>query len=129
MERLICGPPQSKRNGDSPRCVNHRIDEDPDLSLVSPIVGRAIALMAATTPRGPNGHEMLKGKEQDLNTRIAFAEAINFDTRYYNQRLQKEMTDLEPKITSLEARMKAKQVTKEELDRQKQDLAQPDDSA
>src|SRR5262249_217910 len=95
VERLICGPPQSKRNGDSPRWVNHRIDEDPDLSLVSPIVGRAIALMAATTPRGPNGHEMLKGKEQDLNTRIAFAEAINFDTRYYNQRLQKEMTDLE----------------------------------
>src|SRR5215471_7696135 len=33
-------------------------------------------------------HEMLKGKEQDLNTRIAFAEAVNSDTRSYNQRLQ-----------------------------------------
>jgi len=75
-------------------------------------------------------HEMLKGKEQDLNTRIAFAEAVNSDTRAYNQRLQKEVTDLEPKIASLETRMKAQRVTKEELQdlqsfRAKQSSASP----
>ena len=68
-------------------------------------------------------HEMLKGKEHDVDARIAFAEAVNSDTRQYNQRLQKEVADLEPKIATLEARVKTQQVTQQELDRQKQDLA------
>lgn len=74
-------------------------------------------------------HEMLKGKEQDVNARIAFAEAVNSDTRQYNQRLQQQVAELEPKIASLEARVKTQQVTRQELDRQKQALTQRIDDA
>ena len=64
-----------------------------------------------------------------MNARIAFAEAVNSDTRQYNQRLQQQVAELEPKIASLEARVKTQQVTRQELDRQKQALTQRIDDA
>ena len=74
-------------------------------------------------------HEALRGKENDLDVRIAFARGINEDTQQYNSRLQKEVADLEPKIANLEARTKRQQVTQAELTKQRQALGTKVDDA
>jgi hypothetical protein len=76
-----------------------------------------------------NRHEMLRGKEQDVNARVAFAQAINSDTRQYNERLQKDVADLEPRIATLETRVKAQQITRQELDQERQALTKRVDEA
>ena len=68
-------------------------------------------------------HEALRGRENDLDARITFAQGVNADTRQYNQRLRQEVADLEPKIANLEARMRAQQVTQRELADQRQALS------
>ena len=68
-------------------------------------------------------HEELAGKENDLDARVTFARGVNEDTQEYNARLQKEVNELEPKITELAAKKKNQEVTQRELEKQKQLLA------
>jgi hypothetical protein len=68
-------------------------------------------------------HEELAGKENDLDARITFARGVNEDTQEYNARLQKEVNELEPKITELAAKKKNQEVTQRELEKEKQALA------
>jgi hypothetical protein len=68
-------------------------------------------------------HDELAGKENDLDARITFARGVNEDTQEYNARLQKEVHELEPKITELAAKKKNQEVTQRELEKEKQALA------
>lgn len=76
-----------------------------------------------------NRHEMLRGKETDVNTRVAFAEAINSDTRQYNLALQKDVDDFAPKIARLESQVRTQQASRRELAEQKQALSNKIDDA
>ena len=60
-------------------------------------------------------HEALRGRENDLDARIQFAQGVNADTRQYNERLRREVADVERKVADLEARKRAQQVTQQEL--------------
>jgi len=68
-------------------------------------------------------HEGLAGKENDLDARITFARGVNEDTQEYNARLQKEVDELEPKITELAAKKTNQEVTQRELEKEKQLMA------
>ena len=68
-------------------------------------------------------HEELAGKENDLDARVTFAQGVNQDTQEYNARLQKEVNELEPKITELAAKKEKQEVTQRELEKEKQRLA------
>lgn len=60
-------------------------------------------------------NEALRGRENDLDARIEFAQGVNADTRQYNERLRRQVADLEVKVADLEARKRAQQVTQQEL--------------
>ena len=68
-------------------------------------------------------HDQLAGKENDLDARITFARGVNEDTQEYNARLQKEVNELEPRITELAAKKTNQEVTQRELEKEKQLLA------
>jgi hypothetical protein len=93
------------------------------------LIGAGVGAVAGGTggyvygDRVARRHEALRGKENDLDARIAFAQGVNADTRQYNQRLRQEVADLEPKIANLEARMRAQQVTQQELTDTRQALS------
>ncbi len=67
-------------------------------------------------------HKELAGKENNLDARIAFAQGINADTQQYNERLRKEVTELEPRISDVAAKKATQEITQQELEKQKQVL-------
>jgi len=64
----------------------------------------------------------LKGKENDLDARIQYAQNLNTDTRNYNEQLVKTIAKLEPKVDKLAMQVKQNQVTQKELEENRKAL-------
>ena len=64
----------------------------------------------------------LKGKENDLDARIQYAQNLNTDTHNYNEQLVKTIAKLEPKVDKLAMQVKQNQVTQKELEENRKAL-------
>lgn len=62
----------------------------------------------------------LAGKENDLDARINYARGVNQDTKEYNQRLEKEIKEME----ALVAKVDQQQITQQKLEKKRQVLSQ-----
>lgn len=101
------------------------IGDDKKAAAIGAGLGAAIggAIGYSYADRIARRHEELAGREDDLDAQIDFAMGVNQDTQEYNQSLEREIADLKPKVDELVARINRNEVTEEQLNRERKDLA------
>lgn len=67
-------------------------------------------------------HQQLAGREDDLDAQIQFAMGVNQDTQEYNQRLEREITNLKPEMDNVVARIHRNDITQGQLEQERQKL-------
>jgi hypothetical protein len=67
--------------------------------------------------------QLLQGKENDLDARISYAQAVNKDTQDYNARLEQQVAATRDKIDDLEAKVRRNEISQSALKREKNSLS------
>lgn len=73
--------------------------------------------------------EELKGKENDLNARIQYAQNINSDAEKYNKNLEDQIKGTKSEIAKLRTKIKKNQITQKQLEKERKKIAKKVDTA
>jgi chromosome segregation ATPase len=82
-------------------------------AIIGGAIGRSYAQSIASR------RQALRGREDDLDAQLAFAQGVNEDTKKYNQQLERRVAQIESEVSSLNRQVRSNQITRQELYRQR----------